>query len=222
MKRSLSAAVTVAVALAACHADRAVSPGPRAPGGAARAVSLAPTTTKVNFEGLTLASGASVEGLGRVAPNLAIHEITAGGALLVRTGSGPSAYGAPSGESSIANGCLGNPGGWTATRTSVGGSALASFPEDETRSENYDFTFGARAVSRFAIRMVDYGDFNPKLAAKHRVVVTAYDAAGAVVAGSALVASVRRVTFVIPGPATVKTTFPGCPGAAVHASPVSW
>ena len=180
MKRAL--ALTAALALAACHADHAVSPTHEAPGVRAGRLgaSLAAATTTLTFEGLSLAHGASVEGLGAIHANLDIHEITSSGARLVRTGLAPSAYEAPS-ASPVPSGCLGNPGGWTGPGSSVAGTAIASYLGDQSTGENYDFTFGGRAVSRFAFRMVDNGDFNPTRAADHRVVVTAYDAAGAVV-----------------------------------------
>jgi hypothetical protein len=44
----------------------------------------------------------------------------------------------------------------------------------------------------------------------------------AAVVGSALVDAVRSATLVIPGPATVKTKFPGSPSLAVQAPPESW
>ena len=185
MKRPLAA--VSALVLSACQADRAVSPALSPAGGSARELHASSTvgTTLVNFEGIGLSPGASVEGLGRVHPYLDIHDVSgAGGAARYVVGDVlPEAYVA-AGNLRITNGCLGNPGGFMATGSSARGAGFSShfgLPPVGARGENYDFTFGGLAVTRFSIRMLDFGDFNPNQAASRRVVVTAYDAAGDVV-----------------------------------------
>ncbi|MCB0482830.1 MAG: hypothetical protein KDC83_15480 [Flavobacteriales bacterium] len=109
--------------------------------------------------------GASVEGLGTIHPDLNIN--TTGNAVVVAETQDPKAYGAPNGDNSILNG---------------GVDALLNGFFDETKTHEYDFSFGPDlTVDYFSVQMLDYGDFNPVHASEQSISLAAYDANGALV-----------------------------------------
>jgi hypothetical protein len=116
-----------------------------------------------------VAVGASVEGLGVVAPGLNID--AKGTAVSLRELVSPVAYGAGDGNS-ISNGGMAANGGFSDIVTK---SAL--------QPHLYTFTFApGTSVSNFSLHMLDFGDWNPSLSTSHYVSMTAYNAGGFVVA----------------------------------------
>ena len=104
----------------------------------------------------------SVEGMDAVAPGLSIDAKAT--AIKIEQGLPPTIYLAPNNPSGV-NGGLAPGGGFS--------------DKDTQRAEQphrYTFTFApGLSVSRFSLRMLDFGDFNPTLSRNHRVVMTAYD-----------------------------------------------
>jgi len=114
------------------------------------------------------AAGESVEGMGKVVPNLNIN--AKGTAVKIATGSLPLLYIAPNG-SGIRNGALMAGGGF--------GDDITSRAEEAHR---YTFTFAAgTSVNNFSVHMLDFGDLNPTLNTSHYVNMTAYNSGGGVV-----------------------------------------
>ncbi|AUX45927.1 uncharacterized protein SOCE26_074290 [Sorangium cellulosum] len=129
----------------------------------------------VDFQSLT--AGQSVEGLGAVSRYLNISTST-GQAEVIASGSADVAYSAPSEASSVENGCLGNPGGYSVSDRSIFGKGFS----DIGKQHNYTFRFApGMLVSQFSLLMLDFGDYNPSQAAYHEVDLTAYDILGNVV-----------------------------------------
>ncbi|MEO5886059.1 MAG: hypothetical protein ABIQ77_00205 [Anaerolineales bacterium] len=125
-----------------------------------------PVVVTANFS--QIAIGASVEGLGVVAPGLNID--AKGTAIKVLKDVQPQMYLAP------------NSGGINGGLTAAGG-----FSDADTRNASqahlYTFTFApGTTVSNFSLHMLDFGDLNASLATDHYVSMTAYDVNGAVVA----------------------------------------
>ena len=113
--------------------------------------------------------GASVEGMGVVAPGLNIDAKWT--AVSLRELVSPVAYGAGSGNA-IPNGGMAANGGFSDIVTK---SAL--------QPHLYTFTFApGTSVSNFSLHMLDFGDWNPSLNTSHYVSMTAYNAGGFVVA----------------------------------------
>jgi hypothetical protein len=107
-----------------------------------------------------LVPGASVEGLGTVHPLLNIS--TSGNAIVLAEGQQPSAYLAPN-EGGTSNGGVDELGGFS----------------DIAQIHDYVFTFAPNTtVSYFSLRLLDFGDFNPRKASWHEVALVAYDAQG--------------------------------------------
>lgn len=132
----------------------------------------------VDFE--SFAPGAPVEGPGAVDPALTITSVAwpfagscpTGSARVVETGN-PVPYAGWSTPTGIVNPCMGGTHG---------------FSDDPLCVLDYDFTFApGTAATCFSIRLVDFGDFFPYGGATHKVLLTAYDAANAVVDQASLV-----------------------------------
>jgi hypothetical protein len=116
-----------------------------------------------------IAVGASIEGMGKVVPNLNID--AKGTAVRIATGLTPNLYFAPN-VGGVANGELIVGGGFSDYITKTAGQA-----------HKYTFTFAAgTSVSNFSLHMLDFGDLNPTLSASHYVSMTAYNAADTEVA----------------------------------------
>jgi hypothetical protein len=121
--------------------------------------------------------GESVEGMGKVAPNLDIQATSPGNpnaeARRVAQATGLFAYRAPNDAAVIRvrNGALVADGGFSDVST----QALLAPHE-------YTFTFAPGVtVARFSLHMLDFGDLNQQLVTNHRVVMTAYDVNGNVI-----------------------------------------
>ena len=148
--------------------------------------------------------GASVEGMGKVIPNLNID--AKGTAVRVLQGNAPFLYSSTVNGQSVDN----------------AGVLFGGFGDPTTQKEKgeprYTFTFATGySVSEFTLDMLDFGDFNPKSSKTHVVKMTAYDAAGAVLAEQTLsytsnggTVSPEYGSMLIAGDAT--TALPGQPG----------
>lgn len=119
----------------------------------------------------TVPVGQSVEGLGKVAPNLNIDATSPGNpnALAVKVAQSqlPLVYLAPNDSGSL-NGGLVADGGFSdvSTRNLPG-------------THEYTFTFAPGVtVARFSLHMLDYGDLNRNAVASHLVTMTSYDVNG--------------------------------------------
>jgi len=126
----------------------------------------------VDFENLS--PGTSVEGLGKVHPNLTISTV-AGSSVVIAEGDSVAAYGAPN-ETIMSAGCIGKPGSGVPV---IGrGKGFA----DTKRNHSYVFTFSPdKTVREFSITMLDFGDLNVSNQKYHEVAITAYDSADRVV-----------------------------------------
>jgi hypothetical protein len=126
-----------------------------------------PTTVDVDFSQID--QGESVEGMGAVAPYLDINSVS-GTAVKIIAGDPNFQYLA--GQPPTENGGLASGGG---------------FGDPSGRTSNlpeyiYEFTFAnGFTVTEFTVRMLDFGDFNPRSASNHSIVLTAYNAAGVAV-----------------------------------------
>jgi cysteine-rich repeat protein len=148
-------------------------------------------TQVVDFESRTTCS--SVEGTGTVNPDLEITTNT-GSALVIEEGeSACFTYGAPN-STGVENGCLGNPGG--VTPVTGGGKGFAETTANAAHT--YTFTFGGKKVTSFSIMMLDFGDYNPSLAAYHEVDLTGYDSGNNPVSGAMDILSYNSATTVNP------------------------
>ncbi|MEW6286369.1 MAG: hypothetical protein AB1509_09070, partial [Chloroflexota bacterium] len=120
----------------------------------------------VDFSGV--ASGESVEGMGKVATGLNID--AKGTAVKIQEGVQPAVYGAGIGNV-VWNGAIGS-GGFSDRET-----------QQAKQPHLYTFTFAPDvSVSSFSLRMLDFGDFNPTSATSVYASMTAYNANGFVVA----------------------------------------
>jgi hypothetical protein len=123
-----------------------------------------PTTVAVDFSQLDL--GESVEGMGAVAPYLDINSV-AGTTVKIIAGDPDFQYLA--GQPPTENGGLASGGGFA--DPSGRGTSLPEYL--------YEFTFAdGFTVTEFSVRMLDFGDFNPRADINHSIVMTAYNAAG--------------------------------------------
>jgi hypothetical protein len=131
-----------------------------------KAPACTPQVVKVNFA--ALGAGSSVQGPGTVVPGLDIEVPGGLGATeALVPGVNPAAYGAGPGNTVI-NGGLDSRGGFSDTNA----------VKNET-PHHYVFSF-ANPISRFSLRMMDFGDYNPTKAEDHLVKFTAYDKIGVV------------------------------------------
>jgi hypothetical protein len=125
------------------------------------------------------AAGDSVNGLGAVHPRLNISSTN--NAVVVKESVNPVAYGGnlqtPVPQNNVANACIGSAGS-SAGFADVGAGDFTP----NTKLHDYVFTFApGTSVSKFSLRMADYGDFNPGRATSHSVKLVAYDASGEIV-----------------------------------------
>ena len=130
------------------------------------------TNLCVNFT--AVAPGSSVEGLGTLHPDLNIS--TSGNAVAVQQGDSTAvAYGAPNTSAGLGESVVNNAVG------ELGGFA------DVNKIHDYQFTFSpGSSVDFFAVKMLDYGDFNAALATEHSVSLLAYNDADELVSFSTL------------------------------------
>ncbi len=114
--------------------------------------------------------GASIEGMGVVAPNLDIDANgTLGTAVRIVEGTQPATYGAS--PSQILNGGLAAGGGFGDKITQLKGQA-----------SRYTFTFAPGvSVNAFSLHMLDFGDLNTTQSAFHYASMTAYDVNGPII-----------------------------------------
>ena len=151
----------------------------------------------------------SVEGLGVVSPHLNID--AKGTAVRVLQATEPLIYFAPNGSGNI-NGGLASDGGF---------SDLAT--KNALEPHLYTFTFApGKTVTNFALHMLDYGDWNPSLAASHFASLTAYDANGNVI-------SKEELSYTTPADVTPRTSslygdlrFNGDAVSAIVDQPGNW
>jgi hypothetical protein len=129
------------------------------------------------------APGESVVGQGKLpgAPELIVGQSGGNDVIAVAAGVPPAAYGSGPAGASVPNGCL--PAGGFVDQ----GSAAEGF-STTSRRHQYSFSFPAgTTVSRFALRLSDWGDFLPNGAAPSGILaamLTGYDAGGNPVATS--------------------------------------
>lgn len=113
----------------------------------------APTTVDFNTR-----HDQTVLGQGTVASILNIQNSGDGNGVGLKEGERPASYGAPNGSESKFNGGIGDLGGFA----------------DTTQNPNHLFKFEfSEPVSYFQLRVLDFGDFNPKNARSHTFGITA-------------------------------------------------
>jgi hypothetical protein len=126
-----------------------------------------PVVTIVDFS--KIPAGASIEGMGTLAPSLNIDGKNT--AIKVAEGINPTMYMANKLGLSTANGLL-----------KVGGGFSDAITRNAVQPHAYTFTFAPNiSVSNFSLRMLDYGDANPSLATSHYASLSAYDINGVLV-----------------------------------------
>jgi hypothetical protein len=104
--------------------------------------------------------------------NVTITSSVAGNTILAaEEGKDPGFYGAPNGDGSLTNGCMGE-------TIDIGFGDINA--KEAKAPQNLDFTFD-NPVSEFELRMLDFGDFNPTGASKHLIEITAFNSGGMVV-----------------------------------------
>lgn len=146
----------------------------------------APTTQVAGFDSLT--TGVSVEGLGAVLPGLNIDAVT-GTAVVIEAGNSvPQAYTAPRGFTvlnpgpAIPNNCLEGPTGERVDIAAQPDGVAKGFSDIQARNaqmpQEIRFTFGGSTVGEFALRVFDFGDFNPLRVTDHSLTMTAFDTGG--------------------------------------------
>ena len=127
-----------------------------------------PKTETANLS--LVALGASVEGLGKVAPDLDINAQNT--ALKVLSGVDPLAYVGNGPNGPVENGGIGPDGAFTDYQAHL-----------NKQAHHYTFTFSPGvSVTEFTLRMLDSGDWNPTLSTQHLVEFRAYNASDVVVA----------------------------------------
>ena len=127
-----------------------------------------PVTVMADFTRVGL--GQSIEGYGTVASYLNIN--AKGTAVKIQPEQDPFQYRATGSGTPIVNGGIDPNGGFGDSVTQQAG-----------QPHRYIFTFApGMTVNEFSLRMLDFGDLNPTLATNHYVSMTAYNAAGQVVA----------------------------------------
>jgi len=118
--------------------------------------------------------GQSVEGMGKVAPNLSIDGKDL--AVKVQQGLSPTIYVSSLNGVTTVNGYLVSNGGFSDLNTRNAG-----------QPHLYTFTLApGTTASNFAVRMLDFGDINPQLTTNHTASFTAYDVNGVIVATQVL------------------------------------
>ncbi len=123
-----------------------------------------PAVVAADFSQVTV--GASVEGMGVVAPGLNID--AKGTAIKVLPGTEPKVYISPNNDPTTLNAGVASNGGFTDAIT-----------KSAVQAHLYTFTFAPGvSVSNFSIQMLDFGDYNPTLSANHYASIIAYDAQG--------------------------------------------
>ena len=131
------------------------------------------TTERVTADFSQIPVEQSVEGLGKVAPDLNIDATGSAEnvALSIREGQAPLVY-----TSTINNVDILNKG-------LINGGFSDLHAKQNKAAHQYRFTFAPGViVDDFSLRMLDYGDFNPTGNDDHFVTMTAYDVFGIVVA----------------------------------------
>jgi hypothetical protein len=104
--------------------------------------------------------------------NVTITSSVAGNTIVAaEEGKDPGFYGAPNGDGSLTNGCMGE-------TIDIGFGDINA--KEAKAPQNLDFTFD-NPVSEFELRMLDFGDFNPTGASKHLIEITAFNSGGMVV-----------------------------------------
>jgi len=121
-----------------------------------------PTVMTVDFS--KVAVGASVEGMGAIAPNLNIDAKNT--AARVVENFAPTMYVANKNGVSTINGFMASGGGFSDIDT-----------RNAIQAHLYTFTFApGTSVGNFSVHMLDFGDANPSLSTNHYASLTAYDA----------------------------------------------
>ena len=119
----------------------------------------------VNADFAVLGDGAPVGGWDTVEPGLDIQSDNAPSELkvILEGSNDPIAYGAGVNEATQNGGVDKVRGGFTDT-----------YAVGHKQAHHYFFTF-TQPISKFSLRMLDFGDFNPQKATNHLVTVKAYD-----------------------------------------------
>jgi hypothetical protein len=119
-------------------------------------------------------AGQSVEGLGKVVPDLNIDALHTAVALAV--GVQPMAYDADGPTGKVINGGMDPTGGFSDIQAHL-----------NSQAHHYTFTFAPGvSVSDFSVHMLDFGDLNPTKSKTHFAAMTAYDASNTQVAQQTL------------------------------------
>jgi len=155
----------------------------------------------IDLKGIGLSPGNSIEGAGILLSYLTVY--SPGNVVVLADGDDTAVtYGAPNGDSSRKNGCIGT------IKSEYGFGDL-------DRNHYYTFTFtGGVTVDSFSLRMLDFGDYFSEGGTTHSIKMTAYDAVDNIV-GTADVLTVLGVRDLIAGDACTAGT--GDPGNYVFA-----
>jgi hypothetical protein len=120
-------------------------------------------------------AGDSVQGMGKVAPNLDIEAKSGGLAVKIEYGEAPTVFTAPNDRQ------LGNFG------LARGGGFSDNLTQNSWKPQGYTFTLASgKTASDFTVHMLDFGDLNPSLSTKHTAVMIALNASGKEIARQVL------------------------------------
>ena len=189
-----------------------VTPPTSTPTGSVTPPVCTPVVVTANFS--LIGIGASIEGMGVVAPNLNIDADASPNATAVRIaqGSDPIIYNATGSGTMISNGGIAAGGGFSDVVTRNAGQA-----------HRYTFTLAPGVTaSNFSLHMLDFGDLNPTLNTNHSVTMTAYNASNIIITRHEL--SYITLAEILPGSSNVygNLQITGDAQGAVSGQPGNW
>lgn len=136
-------------------------------------------TTMITFEDLT--TGATVEGPNTLYPGMDLQSMMDGAAVVIETFNTPKAFGAPTPDNR-SNACLEDENGIRIDYDEFMENGTIGkgfgYPQAGAPFEDWSYVFTFEpgyGPSSFAIRVFDFGDYNPTNATEHGVSLTAYD-----------------------------------------------
>ena len=168
-----------------------ITPPTPTPTGSLTPPACTPVVVTADFS--QVAVGASIEGMGVVAPNLNIDADASLNATAVKIAQGvpPTLYNATGSGTLVSNGGVVPGGGFSDVITQQAGQA-----------HRYTFTFAPGVtVSNFSLHMLDFGDLNPTLSMNHSVTMTAYSASNIIITRHEL--SYITLAEILPGSSNI-------------------
>lgn len=189
-----------------------VTPPTATPTGSVTPPVCTPVVVTADFS--QVIAGASIEGMGVVAPNLNIDADASPNATAVKIAQGadPILYNATGSGTLISNGGIAPTGGFSDRVTQLAGQA-----------HRYTFTLAPGVTaSNFSLHMLDFGDLNPTLNRNHSVTMTAYNASNIIITRHEL--SYLTLAEILPGSSNIygNLQMTGDAQGAVSGQPGNW